>query len=171
MFFLPFFFGLIFFLGVVFLLYIFSTFFEEKHIPLFYKIWLEAVNIRQMFICLVNLCFNSSECGLFWFKGRAGGPPLLWYLFVNPPATPLTALHHNIGLSEDWTLNLLDQLNFGFIDLLVPELCRNPQPKRLNRNFPLCQKKCVPAAWTAVANKMFVFVAVSFCSHFQTHPN
>ena len=51
----------LFFFLVVFLLYIFFTFFEEKHIPLFYRIWLEAVNIRQMFICLVNLCFNSSE--------------------------------------------------------------------------------------------------------------
>ena len=34
-----------FFFLVAFLVYIFFTFFEEKNIPLFYRIWLEAVNI------------------------------------------------------------------------------------------------------------------------------
>ena len=46
-FFLLFFaFGFAFFLGCFFDLHFFSHFLREKHIPLFYRIWLEAVNIR-----------------------------------------------------------------------------------------------------------------------------
>jgi hypothetical protein len=46
LFFFAFFLLFDFFFLVAFLFYFFFTFFEEKTIPLFYRIWLEAVNIN-----------------------------------------------------------------------------------------------------------------------------
>ena len=57
-----------FFFLVVFLVYIFFTFFEEKNIPLFFRIWLEAVNIRlsqvpacRLFFPIFILDYAASE--------------------------------------------------------------------------------------------------------------